>query len=348
MNKLLSVQYLRAFASLSVLFSHVLQEKSIMPFGNYFISGGYGVDLFFIISGFLIYLTTKDNDSWKKFAVKRVFRIFPLYWFVFILYLLYNYAVGNFNFSAVFYIQNLLMLPWDGPLTTESLLIHVAWSTVYEVYFYLIFTILLILKINKKYVIGLLVLFFVVVKGIFFLKINAINENNVFEFVNSIAGRTHIIPFIIGVVLAMIYNKPKIITTVISNRLLFKFIFILFNLIYLYILITQYSQYKSYLISTIIFCLWIYIDLIYKINYENRISKFFIMVGNVSYSIYLLHILVIIIIVKFMHIDNLYFLNLLTLLFTISLSYLTYTYIEKPFIDIAKKIIDLRVDKSKK
>lgn len=83
MNKLISIQFLRAFACISVLFSHVFQNMGLKPFGDYYLSGGYGVDLFFIISGFLIYITTGENDSWKAFLIKRVFRIFPLYWLTF-------------------------------------------------------------------------------------------------------------------------------------------------------------------------------------------------------------------------------------------------------------------------
>ena len=91
MFKIKSLQYLRAIACMSVLFTHVLQVLNLKPFGNYFISGGYGVDMFFIISGFLIYITTKDNDSWRGFVIKRIFRIFPLYWVAFLLYLLFQF-----------------------------------------------------------------------------------------------------------------------------------------------------------------------------------------------------------------------------------------------------------------
>jgi exopolysaccharide production protein ExoZ len=61
MYKLTSIQYLRAFASIYVLVTHVFQHLGISMLGGYYLDGAYGVDLFFIISGFLIYLTTKDK-----------------------------------------------------------------------------------------------------------------------------------------------------------------------------------------------------------------------------------------------------------------------------------------------
>lgn len=77
--KLNSLQILRAFAAISVLFTHVFQRTNYKPVGDYLLSGQYGVDLFFILSGFLIYLTVKESTSTLQCVRKRVFRIYPLY-----------------------------------------------------------------------------------------------------------------------------------------------------------------------------------------------------------------------------------------------------------------------------
>lgn len=78
-NKIDSLQFVRAFAAIWVLITHVFQRLDIKPLGNYYFSGQYGVDVFFILSGFIIYLTTKEGTNYKHFLIKRVFRIFPAY-----------------------------------------------------------------------------------------------------------------------------------------------------------------------------------------------------------------------------------------------------------------------------
>lgn len=207
-NKIVSLQFLRAFACLSVLFTHVLQSLNIKPFGNYFVSGGYGVDLFFILSGFLIYLTTKNNDSWKSFAIKRFFRIFPLYWFCVMLFIIWHRLNFNIEYSIVFYIQNFLMLPWSDLLTSKSLVVGVAWSTVYEVYFYLVFTLLLFFKIRKKYIIGVLILLFLLFKISYKVNFMNLNENSLLQFLYSVMGYTHFVPFVFRGINSNFFSKP--------------------------------------------------------------------------------------------------------------------------------------------
>ena len=53
-NKIDSLQFVRAFAAIWVLITHVFQRLEIKPLGNYYLSGQYGVDVFFILSGFII------------------------------------------------------------------------------------------------------------------------------------------------------------------------------------------------------------------------------------------------------------------------------------------------------
>ena len=338
MNRILSLQFLRAFACLSVLFTHVLEILHIRPFGNYYISGGYGVDIFFILSGFLIYITTKQTEKWKGFAIKRFFRIFPMYWVSFFLLLSWFLITTQKSYSFLFYLQNLLMMPWSGQLTTKSLLVGVAWSTVYEVYFYFIFTLLLLFKLPKKYVGLLLVVILIIMKVILRLDLFGLAGNSFFQYVSSIAGRTHIVPFLIGIGIGMIIGNERIVNWIKRNLQITKILFLLMHLVYFFILSTKYFQTKSYIISMIIFVLWIHADHIWKINYELPFCKFLLRVGDISYSIYLLHILVIYILLEGFGINNLGVLLLASFVFSISLSLITFKFIEEPFVKIAKRI----------
>ncbi|MEZ4854415.1 acyltransferase family protein [Flavobacterium sp.] len=71
--KLNSLQILRAFAALQVLLTHVFQISNFKPFGDYYLSGQFGVDIFFILSGFLIFLTTKENIKNQIFMPRKEF-----------------------------------------------------------------------------------------------------------------------------------------------------------------------------------------------------------------------------------------------------------------------------------
>lgn len=75
-----SIQYLRAIAALYVVLLHTSDKLELQnSFTNIGVSG---VDLFFIISGFIItYIEVNNNTSdWKEFILKRFIRIIPLYW----------------------------------------------------------------------------------------------------------------------------------------------------------------------------------------------------------------------------------------------------------------------------
>ncbi|MBD5519262.1 MAG: acyltransferase, partial [Lachnospiraceae bacterium] len=68
MKRIESIQALRAFATLSVVLTHMSFIKS----------GSFGVDIFFIISGFLMmYSTEKGIEGYWK---KKIKRIVPFYW----------------------------------------------------------------------------------------------------------------------------------------------------------------------------------------------------------------------------------------------------------------------------
>ncbi|MDX7998850.1 acyltransferase [Xenorhabdus sp. Reich] len=135
-----SIHYLRGIAALFVVFYHfrftinnVYSEKDL---GDLLFDFGYfGVDLFFMISGFVMVLSTKENTSKMSFFMKRFFRIYPLYFFVLILFLL----TSNNDYNIVSIIKSFLLvhLNYDSmaPFFSYSI-IDSAWTLTYEVTFY--------------------------------------------------------------------------------------------------------------------------------------------------------------------------------------------------------------------
>ena len=99
--QLKSIQVLRAVAALGVLTLHVANEKGMLfgggpgPFQN-FLLGAAGVDLFFVISGFVMVYSSESlfgrAEAPKIFFLRRLARIAPLYWAVTVAIILYIYA----------------------------------------------------------------------------------------------------------------------------------------------------------------------------------------------------------------------------------------------------------------
>jgi exopolysaccharide production protein ExoZ len=106
------------------------------------IIGNSGVDLFFVLSGFLIYgsLIKRKQPFWR-YLYRRIERIYPTFLVVFAVYLCLSLAVrneskipGGFGEAAIYIVQNLLLLPGLFPIEP---MITVAWSLSYEMFYYL-------------------------------------------------------------------------------------------------------------------------------------------------------------------------------------------------------------------
>lgn len=111
------------------------------------IMGAVGVDLFFLMSGFLIYgVTLSPNFSWGKFMRRRFQRIYPPFLAVFALYLVLSYVFpaeskipdGTYA-GAIYVLQNLLLMPGIFPIQP---MITVAWTLSYDLYFYFVLPLL--------------------------------------------------------------------------------------------------------------------------------------------------------------------------------------------------------------
>jgi peptidoglycan/LPS O-acetylase OafA/YrhL len=134
---------------------------------HYFKLGTYGVCLFFTISGFLVTLRIfeeiKENGffDWKKFMLRRVFRILPpFYLFLFILLILST--LGLVNFSTTDLISS---LTFTRIYFTENVGWYTAhvWSLCVEEHFYILLTCIFIFMKRSRFTILFLVIFLIVV-----------------------------------------------------------------------------------------------------------------------------------------------------------------------------------------
>ena len=154
-----SVQILRGIAALAVVLFHISEmllsytdgHGLFCRFASLWHTGAAGVDLFFIISGFVMVQSTRDkfqkNGSSSEFMLRRIIRIVPLYWLytsVMLVLVLLPFTLKNQVFSGWYTIASYLFIPVLNPASGLDLpLLAPGWTLSYEMYFYLIFALLL-------------------------------------------------------------------------------------------------------------------------------------------------------------------------------------------------------------
>lgn len=142
-----SLEMIRALAALSVVFFHTqiifTGRTGIVPFGGVFGAGSRGVDLFFVLSGFIIaYIHAGDVGRPGRvghYFYSRFVRIYPSVWITTLLALTV-YLIGFGGPDKADKLQpwsigaSFLLLPQHG-----DALVNVTWSLKYEIFFYLLF-----------------------------------------------------------------------------------------------------------------------------------------------------------------------------------------------------------------
>lgn len=151
-----NVQALRAIAALLVVVVHAYAVESTYLPGRpwttpFHVLGTYGVDLFFVISGTVMVVSTAgwfgEPGAWRRFLVRRATRIYPPYWIVtglvLAVYVLAPAATGAHRSAPPRILASFLALPQPG----EPLLV-VGWTLSYELIFYVVFSLALRFRAN--------------------------------------------------------------------------------------------------------------------------------------------------------------------------------------------------------
>ena len=151
-NKLEWVQALRGAAAFMVVMVHsrsvLLDTTSGKVLANHVLLPlAMGVDLFFIISGFLMMFTTRNFDGGKayawRFIAKRAARIWPLFAVVTPVALVVEHGVHGFLDPSVLfpYLEGLAFIPHNPGASGIyfQMAVGVAWTLCFECYFYVLF-----------------------------------------------------------------------------------------------------------------------------------------------------------------------------------------------------------------
>ena len=164
-SRLDNVQALRAVAALMVLVGHV-QHEALDRFAGYElfdpVEWGTGVDVFFVISGFIMYYIAGDQfgragASWA-FLKRRLIRVVPVYWLFTaamlgaIIFL--HERVTHNEVSVPQVVASFLFLPWPRPDGSVHPILSLGWTLNYEMMFYGAFSLALLAP--KRIGLGLL------------------------------------------------------------------------------------------------------------------------------------------------------------------------------------------------
>lgn len=291
-KKIESIQFLRCIAALLVCCMHLASSKTAV--GHFFsilqqtlsIVGTYGVDLFFAISGFIMGRIVLHESSLPSvtqgiaFIVKRVFRIYPLYWLtmgvVIILSLSIN-GIANQELQQALQGSVLLLLTPKIPLQ------YAAWTLPYEIYFYVtVFVFICLFK--KKYFLPFFIswiLFHLILICMSFYGIAIFH----FIFANII-----LLEFFVGLIVGYIFFKYPCSSTIDKYVSLFcGCVLLIFGFVNTHLSILPGNDLMFCFARALPAGLIIYGVVGLELQKKVKLPKFLTKLGDISYSIYLWH-----------------------------------------------------------
>ena len=223
--KTYSIQYLRGFAAMAIVIFHLhIQLQRLEYFGPFPQWLSSGVDVFFVISGYIMWSTTIDRHmSPIEFMARRGIRVVPLYWTVTTLFVTGMFLSPNVFQSSAFSLPHVLssylFFPYEHPVThaLEPVVIP-GWTLNYEMFFYILFAIWLTASRSTR-LLGLMVTLVSIVL------LRFVTRNVIVDFYTS----SIILEFGFGVIVAYAVSK-----NILSPKYfgLIAPIFIFFNCLY--------------------------------------------------------------------------------------------------------------------
>jgi len=258
--------------------------KGLNFIGNIFKNGYLGVDIFFVLSGFVITISSLKyfkNKNPLEFTIKRITRIFPSFW----LYLLFPLTILYFIFpqfindKSAFEFSNYLkviFLTFNHPTISQ-----VTWTLSFELYFYFLFLMILINKSFKFLVVCVLIFSFLNLVGL------PVSQN---LYLKKYFFSPLVLEFFLGILAAFILEKVRV------NRNYLHFILfgisITLFLVFSYlnnndiIQITKHNRFCYFGIASFLIILS---ALIFEKFNKISFNRYLVLIGDASYVLYLIH-----------------------------------------------------------
>jgi len=342
-HKIYSIQMLRAVSAWLVVFHHYMQVfynfnyDSII--GHFFSTvGHFGVDIFFVISGFVIFLTIEHKHYPAHiFFLNRILRVVPPYWVATIILVpivsIFHSSVTELYFkpNTASLIKSLLFIPHQNPAGFGLYpFLTVGWTLNYEMLFYTFASVSLVLSQKRWFYICVV-----------FLWMMPVFYKESWPY-GAILSNSHLYEFIAGMIIAFLYLWLKRNRYEFSNRIWIGalggvVLFLLGAAVYMSghfrplsaaIFVVSALSFERYCIATNSFLSWLQL-------------------GNMSYSTYLVHPLALIITVYFFGqsppLLGMFFSLAAYIAITLTLSCLSYRWIETGYVMKNLKVWSLRV-----
>jgi exopolysaccharide production protein ExoZ len=227
-TKIEIIQIIRGLSALGVVFFHckstLTEQDSLKGTIDWlFNSGAAGVDIFFIISGFIMVYSTRSTTTPPQepppvlFFFKRMVRVWPPYAVVTVLYLFILSKLTVFRdplllkhtLKSLFFLP---VTPGDAPFYGYPLL-RVGWSLNYEVYFYTVFAVSLFFR-SRRYVFlfGYFMLSLLVAPLVFtgFVTLNPHLDGQFRSLYLSFLTNPIMWEFVVGMVLGLLYTNEGV------------------------------------------------------------------------------------------------------------------------------------------
>ena len=342
-KKLNTLQAGRGIAAFMVLLYHANGAYGFGGrghLGHIFSFGFAGVDFFFVLSGFIIAYTSlpfiKAQNGAAIFLRKRILRIYPIYWvYLFVAVIIGYLQYHDLNIFEHFW-KTLTFFPG------YHFVLRASWTLGFEVFFYLLFALLIFSKWS---------LFVIIPIGIL-SAVNAVLQNvGIYYMTDNHIINTLCTPFniefLLGYLSYLIYekiNKPIIWILLIATAL--TIVFEIF-----YYTRADYRLYPGMRILPFGLPAFVVVTAFAALDYKGlfHAPRFLVVLGDASYTLYLVHANI------FSFVNDAIFaplklsekavmdLMVIVVLFTIGISLVLYKYVEKPLLRKLNKIIPEKI-----
>jgi peptidoglycan/LPS O-acetylase OafA/YrhL len=350
--KIYSIHYLRGIAALFVVLFHYRGYlNNVYAQSNLgdllFSKGAFGVDLFFVISGFIICFATEKEECNPslKFVIRRFFRIYPLLILSMSVYFLVVILRPESHDLVMWFIWSIIPLHVDyhagAPFFGYNML-GIAWTLTYEISFYFIF--LIAMSFSHKY--RMLISSIVIVSMVFITQmlsgsptLDGLNNNYIInDFVTLISSPIYI-DFVYGIATYYIFKNLKFSEGRNGGGILTAFLISTIIITISCIFFTKDSDHGplswGFMAFIIVMCMTLIEGTVRK--YESSLLD---ILGNVSFSLYMCHYIIIEIFNKYFHNESFSGIPALALMTTISVlvSIFLFKFIEIPSVALSKRL----------
>lgn len=343
------IQVLRGIAVVMVIIFHF---KDIIKPGEFlrreldflFDSGAAGVDLFFVISGFIMVFVTRKSTGGiryaKNFLIKRVLRIWPLYVIATLTYtIIVAPVIANISLTiALKVLKSIFFIPLSylNPPYFGYAYLGVGWSLNYEMYFYFLITISLLSGKYRWFLFAALIILTLLIIPIAYgnLTSRPLEARNYGSLLINLITNPIIWEFVYGTIIGLLYITPasaRILKRIFQSHIVVVMVIILALLQYFSGYYGGHGPFYWGLSMAVVFMALVFYNREKSVKYPSLL----IYLGDISFSVYLWHVPVAIFITNIFNLLSLpeysfgaptFF---LTLFCTIILSHISYQLLEK-------------------